>query len=163
MFGQAIAEFEFTLTFADAPIDRFARGDAKAMTVPQKKGALVFFGKGRMRPVSRRGRAVQRDVQRLRESRDRGSADRSVLRCWSGEHDFRRAGQGRRFRPRTSHGAIRADRYKFRTSPLRNVALQPAFFHNGALRGWRTRFAITWTSSHPHASTIPSPPAWIET
>jgi cytochrome c peroxidase len=25
-----------------------------------------------------------------------------------------------------------SDRYKFRTSPLRNVALQPAFFHNGA-------------------------------
>src|SRR5262249_28494924 len=24
------------------------------------------------------------------------------------------------------------DRYKFRTSPIRNVALQPAFFHNGA-------------------------------
>ena len=25
-----------------------------------------------------------------------------------------------------------ADRYAFRTSPLRNVALQPAFMHNGA-------------------------------
>ncbi|HJT16217.1 MAG TPA: hypothetical protein VJ853_02465 [Thermoanaerobaculia bacterium] len=25
-----------------------------------------------------------------------------------------------------------ADRYAFRTSPLRNIALQPAFFHNGA-------------------------------
>ena len=25
-----------------------------------------------------------------------------------------------------------ADRYRFRSSPLRNVALQPAFFHNGA-------------------------------
>lgn len=25
-----------------------------------------------------------------------------------------------------------ADRYKFRTSPLRNVALQSAFFHNGS-------------------------------
>jgi len=25
-----------------------------------------------------------------------------------------------------------ADRYKFRHSPLRNVALQPAFFHNGS-------------------------------
>ena len=25
-----------------------------------------------------------------------------------------------------------ADRYKFRTSPIRNVALQPTFFHNGA-------------------------------
>ena len=27
---------------------------------------------------------------------------------------------------------VNADRYKFRSSPLRNVALQPAFFHNGA-------------------------------
>jgi cytochrome c peroxidase len=26
----------------------------------------------------------------------------------------------------------RKDRYKFRTSPLRNVAVQPTFFHNGA-------------------------------
>jgi len=26
----------------------------------------------------------------------------------------------------------RDDRYRFRTSPLRNVGLQPAFFHNGA-------------------------------
>jgi cytochrome c peroxidase len=26
-----------------------------------------------------------------------------------------------------------ADRYKFRTSPLRNAALQPAFFHNGSV------------------------------
>lgn len=33
-----------------------------------------------------------------------------------------------------------ADRYKFRTSPLRNVALQPAFFHNGAFT--RLRDAI---------------------
>ena len=25
-----------------------------------------------------------------------------------------------------------ADKYKFRTAPLRNIALSPAFFHNGA-------------------------------
>ena len=30
MFARAIAEFEFSLTFADAPIDRFARGDDAA-------------------------------------------------------------------------------------------------------------------------------------
>jgi cytochrome c peroxidase len=34
MFGRAIAEFEFTLVFADAPIDRFARGEHSAMTLP---------------------------------------------------------------------------------------------------------------------------------
>ena len=45
MVGQAIAEFEMTLTFANAPIDRFARGDRDAMTRDQKRGALLFFGK----------------------------------------------------------------------------------------------------------------------
>src|SRR5262249_47857881 len=38
MFGSAIAEFEFTLIFADAPIDRFARGKRNAMTDSEKRG-----------------------------------------------------------------------------------------------------------------------------
>src|SRR5215475_7025056 len=45
MFGSAIAEFEFTLVFADAPIDQFARGQKNALTEAQKRGALLFFGK----------------------------------------------------------------------------------------------------------------------
>src|SRR5713226_9273371 len=45
MFGKAIAEFEFSLIFANAPLDRFARGNTNAMTDPQKRGALLFFGK----------------------------------------------------------------------------------------------------------------------
>ena len=44
MFARAIAEFEFTLTFANAPIDRFARGETDVMTVNEKQGALLFFG-----------------------------------------------------------------------------------------------------------------------
>jgi cytochrome c peroxidase len=44
-FARAIAEFEFSLVFTDAPIDRFARGDEDAMTAEQKEGALLFFGK----------------------------------------------------------------------------------------------------------------------
>ena len=52
MFGQAIAEFEFTLTFADAPIDRFARGQRDALTDDQKRGALLFFGEGRLRATA---------------------------------------------------------------------------------------------------------------
>ena len=44
MLGQAIAEFEFSLIFADAPLDRFARGNRNAMTASQKRGALLFFG-----------------------------------------------------------------------------------------------------------------------
>src|SRR6266567_9020349 len=44
MFGKAIAEFEFTLVFADAPLDQFARGNHLAMTAEEKRGALLFFG-----------------------------------------------------------------------------------------------------------------------
>jgi cytochrome c peroxidase len=47
MYGKAIAEFEFTLVFADAPLDRFGRGYVDAMTWSQKRGALLFFGKAR--------------------------------------------------------------------------------------------------------------------
>ena len=46
MFGRAIAEFEFTLVYADAPIDQFARGQTNAMSSSEKRGALIFFGKG---------------------------------------------------------------------------------------------------------------------
>src|SRR5207244_13176457 len=46
-FGLAVAEFEFTLVFADAPIDRFARGQRNALTDEQKQGALLFFGSAR--------------------------------------------------------------------------------------------------------------------
>ena len=45
MFGQAITEFEFTLVFANAPLDKFARGDDNAMDSEEKRGALIFFGK----------------------------------------------------------------------------------------------------------------------
>src|SRR6185295_15251044 len=44
MFAKSIAEFEFTLVFADAPLDRFARGQKNALTDDQKQGALLFFG-----------------------------------------------------------------------------------------------------------------------
>src|SRR5688572_6273549 len=44
--ARAIAEFEFTLVFADAPIDRYARGNTNALSDSEKRGALVFFGRG---------------------------------------------------------------------------------------------------------------------
>jgi len=47
MFGKAIAEFEFILTFATAPIDRFARGERGALTEDEKRGAPLFFGAAR--------------------------------------------------------------------------------------------------------------------
>ena len=39
----AIAEFEFTLVRADAPLDRYARGDLSAMSYDEKAGGRLFF------------------------------------------------------------------------------------------------------------------------
>ena len=127
MFGFAIAEFEFQLTFADAPIDRFARGHRNALTDPQKQGALLFFG---------RARCVQ--CHKVSGSSNEMFSDFSAhvigipqIAPLVGNLPFDGAGQNEDFGLEQITGNP-DDRYKFRTSPIRNVALQPTFFHNGA-------------------------------
>lgn len=43
MFGLAIAEFEFSLVFADAPIDQFARSQKNALTDDQKERRFALL------------------------------------------------------------------------------------------------------------------------
>jgi cytochrome c peroxidase len=45
--GRAIASFERTLIFLDAPFDRFAAGDRKAMSPAAQRGLDLFNGKAR--------------------------------------------------------------------------------------------------------------------
>jgi cytochrome c peroxidase len=131
MFGRAIAEFEFTLIFADAPLDRFARGEFGAMSVAEKKGALVFFGKGGCvgcHAVAGKSNEMFSDFQMHVMGVPQiapafGAGKGNVL--------FDGPCQDEDFGLEQITGDP-ADRYKFRSSPLRNLALQTAFFHNGA-------------------------------
>jgi cytochrome c peroxidase len=45
--GRAIASFERTLIFLDAPFDRFAGGDGKALSPSAQRGLALFNGKAR--------------------------------------------------------------------------------------------------------------------
>ena len=45
--GRAIAAFERTLVFLEAPFDRFLAGDANAISAEAKRGWALFNGKGR--------------------------------------------------------------------------------------------------------------------
>jgi cytochrome c peroxidase len=131
MFGRAIAEFEFTLVLADAPIDRFARGDRRAMTTRQKEGALLFFGRVRCtdcHAVGGRSNEMFSDFQ-MHVLAVPQVAPRFGVGL--GNVTFDGPGKDEDFGLEQITGDP-ADRYKFRTSPLRNAALQPAFFHNGA-------------------------------
>lgn len=130
-FGKAMAEFQFTLVFANAPLDRFARGDVDAMTASEKRGALLFFGKANCvscHKVDGKSNEMFSDfkehvvgVPQIFPSF--GVNTGNVIFAGPAEdEDFGR--EERSFDP--------ADRYKFRTAPLRNLAAAPAFFHNGA-------------------------------
>src|SRR5207249_3784862 len=132
MFGRAIAEFEFTLIFADAPIDRFARGDDRAMTLPEKKGALTFFGKGRCSQCHSVGGESNEMFSDFKMHAIAVPQIAPEFGVGKGNVLFDGPGQDEDFglEQITGHAA---DRYKFRSSPLRNAALQPAFFHNGAM------------------------------
>jgi cytochrome c peroxidase len=127
MFGQAIAEFEFSLTFADAPIDGFARGQRNALTDDEKRGALLFFGTARCsacHAVSGQSNEMFSDFQ------DHVIGVPQIAPQVT-NNAFDGPGVNEDFGREQVTGDPN-DRYKFRTSPLRNVALQPMFMHNGA-------------------------------
>ncbi len=132
MFGRAIAEFEFSLTFANAPVDRFARGKHDALTVQEKRGALLFFGEAgcaSCHSVSGESNEMFSDfrehvlaVPQLAPALTNNTFDGPGL-----NEDF----------GREQLTGDTADRYAFRTSPLRNAAVQAAFMHDGAFRTLR--------------------------
>jgi len=127
MVAAAIAEFELSLTFADAPIDRFARGDRAALDEREKRGALLFFGSAGCVDCHQVGGGSNEMFSDFREHvigvpQLVPSSTNVLFDGPEANEDF----------GREQFTGNPADRYAFRTSPLRNVALQPAFTHDGA-------------------------------
>jgi cytochrome c peroxidase len=126
-FGRAIAEFEFTQVYADAPIDRYARGITNALSDAEKSGAVLFFGRAncvRCHQVSGSSNEMFSDF------REHVIGVPQVAPSF-GNVVFDGSDRNEDFGLEQVTGRA-ADRYGFRTSPLRNVALQPTFMHNGA-------------------------------
>ena len=127
MVAQALAEFEFTLTFATAPIDRYARGDLEAMTTEEKEGALLFFGRAgcvACHAVKGQSNEMSSDFQ----EHDIG-VPQLVPHTTNNQFDGSGANEDDGREEVTGNPA---DRYTFRTPSLRNVALNAAFMHDGA-------------------------------
>jgi cytochrome c peroxidase len=134
------AEFEFSLTFMNAPIDRFARGQSRAMTDAQKRRARVFFSKAscvQCHAVAGGSNELFRDFEN-----HVAGIPQIAPKFGMGLDDvpFRnRKGQftddGNQDFGNFDITEEDSDIYKFRTSPLRNLGIQPAFFHNGSFIG----------------------------
>jgi cytochrome c peroxidase len=118
-------------SFANAPIDRFARGHREAMTDSEKPGALLFFGKANCVTCH----AVAGDSNEMFTDFKNGVVGvpqiASYFGVGTGNMIFDGPGQDEDFGLEQITGN-RADRYKFRTAPLRNLAVAPAFFRDGA-------------------------------
>jgi cytochrome c peroxidase len=115
--AQAIAAFEIeSFTLQASPWDRYLGGNELALTDPAKRGALLFYGQA------------------------------GCSRCHSGNlftdqqhHNIAapQIGPGKGAEAPQDFGGLRetgdpADRYAFRTPPLRNVALTGPWLHDGA-------------------------------
>jgi cytochrome c peroxidase len=133
MIANAIAEYELTLVYANAPIDKFARGDTSAMSDDQKRGALLFFGKARCVECH----AVAGSSNEMFSDFKAHVAGVPQLAPEQTNASFDGPGADEDYGlEQVTHDPD--DRYKFRTSPLRNIAAQPTFFHNGAFTRIRT-------------------------
>jgi len=126
MLARAIAEFEFTLVFADAPIDKFARGLKNAMTEDEKRGAVLFFGSAN---CVRCHAVAGQSNEMFSDFRQHVAGIPQIVPA-AGNVTFDGPGANEDFGLEQVTGNPN-DRYAFRTAPLRNLALQPAFFHNG--------------------------------
>ena len=131
MIAQALAEFQISLTFADAPVDAFARGDDEALSAAERRGAVIFFGKGKCSACHATGGESNQMFSDFRNHRIGGPPLAPAFGVGTGNVQFAGEGEMEDFGAEHSTGDD-LQRYMFRTAPIRNVAVQPSFFHNGA-------------------------------
>lgn len=127
----ALAEFQMAMIAANAPLDRFARGQRQAMTRGQKRGALLFFGKAGCVACHQVAGKSNEMFSDFRAHRIAGPQLAPVFGAGTGNVVFNGPGEDEDFGFEQNTGR-RADRYTFRTAPLRNLKLSPSYFHNGA-------------------------------
>jgi cytochrome c peroxidase len=113
----AIAAWEIdTWTFANSPFDRYLAGDSDAMNKAQKRGVLVFYGKARCYECHSGNLLTDMKYHNI-----------GAPQIGPGVPEVAPLDLGR--------GGITnkpEDKFKFRTAPLRNVALTGPWMHSGA-------------------------------
>lgn len=115
--ADAIAEFERDVwTSTDAPFDKYLAGDDEALTAQQKRGALLFYGKAQCSQCHAGKLMTDQFAHNI------GAPQLGPGKAPAIPLDHGRGGQT----------GDAAENFKFRTPPLRNVALTGPYFHNGA-------------------------------
>lgn len=146
---KAMAAYISTLISTNAPIDRYARGQADALTLAQKRGLKLFLGKAgciechtgqhftdnlyHSVGIGQRGpNASPTDLGRFTGLTEQGRGNQALFnRCgrWSAQEEGAWDGGGC-----TIPAPDAGDRGQFRTKSLRNIARTPPYMHAGQLQ-----------------------------
>lgn len=160
--GQAIATYERTLVFGDSRFDRYMDGDEDALTADEQEGLALFVGKAgcvachhgpTLSDEQFHNLGVPDDDVRSREpilAAVAFDAQRMGLTGWADVKEDR----GRELVTKDA-----ADRGKFRTQSLRNVADTAPYMHNGALESLEdvVEFYDAGGGNHPNKSALIRP------
>jgi cytochrome c peroxidase len=117
--AKALAAYERTLVFADAPYDRWTAGDAEALSPAGQRGFKLFNGKARCNTCHPGPLFTDHDFH-----------NNGLVSTDLGRHAIDRIGMNREFEPTpypflSTVGA-------FKTPTLRQVALTPPYMHDGS-------------------------------
>ena len=113
----ALAAYEVAaFTFTDSPWDRYLAGDKAALSDAAKRGALLFYGEAGCAQCHNGNLLTDQQFHNI-----------GVPQLGPGKLSDDELDLGRFLE--TGHDA---DRYAFRTPPLRNVTLTAPYLHNGA-------------------------------
>jgi len=145
--GRAIAAFERTLVFLDAPFDRWADGDSKAMSADAVKGFALYQGKARCvtchpingaNPigsdnrfhnigVSARHQDFESLAKRALAELGKGGDTQAAIDRLALETDMSELGRFTVTKRQSDIGA-------FKTEQVRNVALTAPYMHDGSMQ-----------------------------
>jgi len=127
---RALASFERALVSMNAPIDRFRRGDTKALSYAAMRGAEIFNTdyKGAVCHHCHNGITFTNDVTHERSPFDEVVYTNIGLYNVGGTGDYPHGNQGLFETTRNA-----ADRGKFRTPSLRNVSVTAPYMHDGSI------------------------------
>lgn len=122
--GLAIAAFERTVLATQAPFQKWIKGDYNAMSEKEKRGALIFFGKGNCASCHN-GPALSTMAFYALGMNDFNEAD-----VFKGVDDATKRGRG-------GFTNNPADNYKFKVPQLYSLAHSPFYGHGGNFRSIR--------------------------